>query len=738
MNTLMIVESPNKIKTITKALPPGIKVSASVGHICDLPVDQLGVNPDFSPIYTVTKPDVLKKLTDLARNKKVVLFTDIDREGEAIAEHLRRELKLGENYVRIATNDLSVRGIEKAFNNPRKIDPRLVSAQEARRVIDRLVGYKVSQFANKVLGCPSAGRVQSVAVMLVVMRHKERLNHKKKPYLELFAKLSSSMGELWEAKLCTDTLISSGKFNDVITDSHDKANSKRIQSVNLMEVIRNSVFKLGKLAVLNANTKPTLSNAPAPFTTSTLLQEASTNLSWSAKQTTEVAQSLFEAGKITYHRTDNPNFEADSLKIIRDYISKWEGHYGFKGYLPESPNRFSASESAQAGHEAIRPTNFSTDVSDLNDDQKKLYKLIFGQAVASQMSPARFNSTEIILKAGFEVRGVPIIFKAKGLVPVFDGWKVMKIGNERLDKNKGKDLPLLQIGDDVKVVGLDLQKKTTKPPSKYTEATLIKKLDKLGIGRPSTFKSTIEIIKKRAYIKIRDRAIDPTESGISLVDGLCPHFKFMDVKFTSNLESQLDRIASGRSNYSQVVKGINDLLESELGGMLESNKNRAKALLCPKCQNKTLLKGGSQKASWSCLTCDSWYPDINGKPDTSYSPPILTDHDCPSCSAKLKLQGKKSVQFQRYFYCSSNCGFRCCSTIESLRNDQPRPDFTDWYLDNKFDCPCCGKSKLKRKKRKGKDTFFWVCDNCSTFIDDKVGLSKPEPNIDAYFRKKGS
>jgi len=559
---LVIVESPAKAKTIEKFLGKDFKVESSYGHISDLPSKELGVDVegDFDPKYEVStdKKAIVKKLKDLAKKAEMVwLASDEDREGEAIAWHLAESLGLDkEKTKRIVFHEITKSAIQKAVENPRQIDYDLVDAQQARRVLDRIVGYELSPVLwRKVKGGLSAGRVQSVSVRLIVEREKEINEFKAEASYRIDAEFSNEAGQSFKAKL-------------------PKSIKTKAEALTFLEKNAKTTFKVSDL-----EKKPAKKSPSAPFTTSTLQQEASRKLYFSVSKTMTMAQRLYEAGLITYMRTDSVNLSNEAKKgaakeIVDAYGIEYAKERNYKG----------KSKGAQEAHEAIRPTNFAVHTAGLDYDQTRLYELIWKRAIASQMSEAKLERTNVKINAASHKQ----TFTANGEVITFDGFlKVYLEGtdDEDLEQQEGM-LPAMKIGEDLLNKSITATERYTRAPYRFTEASLVKKLEELGIGRPSTYAPTISTIQNRNYVEkgtvegvernytqlvlengsVNDNLLTekvgsdkgklvPTDIGIIVTNFLVNHFaSILDYSFTANIEDQFDDIADGKADWKKVMK----------------------------------------------------------------------------------------------------------------------------------------------------------------------------------------
>ncbi len=560
---LVIVESPAKAKTIEKFLGKDFKVESSFGHISDLPSKELGVDVDgdFKPKYQVSKDKkaVVKKLKDLADKAETVwLASDEDREGEAIAWHLAETLKLdGDKTKRIVFHEITKSAIEKAIKNPRGIDYDLVDAQQARRVLDRIVGYELSPVLwRKVKGGLSAGRVQSVSVRLIVEREREIQDFKPQASYRVDAEFSNEAGQSFKAKL-------------------PKNFDTKEQAKQFLEQNASASFKVADL-----QKKPAKKAPAAPFTTSTLQQEAARKLYFSVSKTMTVAQRLYESGLITYMRTDSVNLSDEARQGAQKEI---ETAYGSQYSKPR--NYTGKAKGAQEAHEAIRPTDFSRHAVNIDRDQARLYDLIWKRAIASQMSEAKLERTNVKVSASSHNE----LFTANGEVITFDGFlKVYLEGTDDEDVEQEGMLPAMRVNENLHNNYVTATERYTRPPARYTEASLVKKLEELGIGRPSTYAPTISTIQNRNYIEkgtvegelrkysqltlkqgqVKDKTLSekvgadkgklvPTDIGMIVTDFLVNHFEqILDYNFTARVEADFDDIAEGKEDWSKMMKNF--------------------------------------------------------------------------------------------------------------------------------------------------------------------------------------
>lgn len=615
---LVIVESPTKAKTISKFLGKDYSVESSYGHIRDLPKGKLGVDVDnnFEPQYVIPRK-VQKRVTALrkkaAKAESVILATDEDREGEAIAWHLSHALKVDPKIIkRIAFHEITKDAIESAIENPRDINKELVDAQQARRVIDRLVGYKLSPFLwKKIRGGLSAGRVQSVAVKLIVDREEEIKKFKPQEYWTILAKLESksSKGGEFEA------LVS--KINDIELDKLGIQNEKK--AAKIVDGI-----KKADIQIISIIKKETKRNPLPPFTTSTLQQIASGRLRFSARQTMMFAQRLYEGGHITYMRTDSLSLSRESTSAAKGWITDKLG----REYALSAPRVFKAkSKLAQEAHEAIRPTNPAKLTDDISGDdkQKKLYELIWQRFIASQMPQAVFDATSVEIGASGAKDSYTL--KTNGNILRFDGY--LKVWPSKITET---ELPELNKNDELNLVEIKQEQHFTEPPPRYNEASLVKTLEEHGIGRPSTYAPIISVIQDRDYVeKDENRRFVPTETGSVVNKVLSEHFpSIVDVGFTASIEEQFDGIADGKKEWHDVVKDFYEPFDENLEKKYEEVKKEefvektdekcdvcgkdmvvkhgrfGKFLACsayPDCKNTKSLKAPPQKIGMKCPTC---------------------------------------------------------------------------------------------------------------------------------------
>ena len=591
MSKLVIVESPSKAKTIQKYLGRDYEVMASFGHIRDLPKSRMGVDIEsgFKPNYMVMsdKKEILSKLKEAAEASEFVyLATDPDREGEAIAWHLAYLLGLDvENENRVAFNEITKSGVSKGMTAPHKINMDLVDAQQARRVLDRIVGYKLSPFLwKKVKSGLSAGRVQSVALKLVVDREKEIEAFLPQEFWTVDAKF------LHQRKGFVARLALDKKGDKIAIENSEQA--KRI-----MADLEGAEYSVSSVKKGTRNRQP----AP-PFITSTLQQEAARKLGFTGQRTMRVAQQLYEGvdipglgttGLITYMRTDSLRISEEARAAANEYIL---GKYGEK-YLPEKPRYFKSKQGAQDAHEAIRPSIIDLSPDKLGDaltsDQLKLYRLIWSRFIASLMSVCVQNTVSA------DIEGAGYIFKASGYSVKFDGFTVLyEEGRDDESKDSEGALPEMKEGDAIKAKSIEPNQHFTQPPARYTEATLTKALEENGIGRPSTFATIISNILQRSYIEREKKLLKPTLLGTTVSDLVSQHFKsIVDVKFTAEMENNLDDIEEGKREWVETIdefyggfKTTIEKAEKELDGVRVKVPDEVTEVICEKCGRNMVIK----------------------------------------------------------------------------------------------------------------------------------------------------
>ena len=612
MNNLVIVESPTKARTLARYLGAGYQIEASMGHIRDLPKSEMGVDieHDFEPQYIIPR-DKRKKVNELKKQaqeaKTLWLATDPDREGEAIAWHISEllsnsELKTQnsklktEDIKRVVFHEITEDAIKAAFNSPSEINLKLVDAQQARRVLDRLVGYKLSPLLwIKVKKGLSAGRVQSVALRLIVEREREVLVFKPQEYWTIEAELESSNQGVNESKFLATVIEQKGKKLEIKNETAAKEHVGNLEK---------ATYSVGKVSQKEVRRYPY-----PPFTTSTLQQTAANRLGMSAKKTMMLAQALYERGLITYMRTDSVNLSTQAIGAVRAYIGNFIG----KSYLPATPRVYKAkSKNAQEAHEAIRPTDVKRKSQDLdgqmglNRDHSRLYDLIWKRFVACQMSEAVMDQTTIDVTASSShperaerVEGSDYLLRATGSVIKFEGWLKLYGKDAEEDQDEKKQvLPQLSENQLLTLIQLLPGQHFTEPPPRYNEASLIKKLEELGIGRPSTYAPIISTIQERFYVEKLDRKFIPTSLGFAVCDFLVKNFPdVFDYSFTAQMEDELDEIANGQRQWRPTIASFYQPFEKKLEETAKSAEKVTVALevsdkKCPECGKDLVVRIG--------------------------------------------------------------------------------------------------------------------------------------------------
>jgi len=633
---LVIVESPAKVKTINKILGNKFKVTASMGHLIDLPKSKLGVDVegDFVPQFIVVrdKMKTLKKLKEEAKNcDEIYIATDPDREGEAIGWNLIEHIGKGKKVKRVVFHEITKEAVKKAFEHPRDFDIKKVDAQNARRVLDRIVGYQISPILWKKVGSRlSAGRVQSVALRLIVDRDAEIKKFVPQEYWQIAVDLQKH------------------GVKDLLTASLEKIDDKKIditaegQSKGIVKEIKQQTFKVEAI-----NKKQVKRNAPPPFITSTLQQEAFGKLGFNASRTMSVAQSLYEGveigeeepvGLITYMRTDSVNIANEAIDKVRSYIQKTYGNE----FLPAEPNRFKSKKSAQEAHEAIRPSDVFHKPEDLRDflteDQFRLYNLIHKRFIACQMPPAVFDQTKIEIEAG------RFTFGASGSILSFAGY--LSVYKDSDEQEEGKlNHSLYNKGDALELVEVKPTQHFTKPPARFSEASLVKALEEQGIGRPSTYASIIQTLVTRNYV-LRDRGyFDATDLGIKICLLLIEYFKkIMDIGFTAHMEEGLDSIEEGTLKYETLLKDFYGPFKEELD-YAEANIEKTHATIdrvCPLCAKPLAIKWGRRGRFISCT----------GFPECKHAESFSMGVPCPQEGCTGTLVERRSMRGSTFYGCS--------------------------------------------------------------------------------------
>ncbi len=664
---LVIIEGVGKKDTIKKYLGPDYEVVATKGHVRDLPQKTMGVNVknNFEMQYTIMpdKQDIVKMLKEKsAKADKIYLATDPDREGEAISWHLCNILGLNpSDPIRIEFNEITKNAINKGLEHPRGINLNLVNAQQTRRVIDRLVGYRVSPKACKAIQPNlSAGRVQSVALRLVVDRENEIRNFVPQEYWSMIASLKKDESEIFKASL---TKYKNKKLVPAKKEEVDK----------ILDDLKN-----GEYRVKNVKKSLTKVHPSAPFTTSTMQQDALNKLGLSLKKVTSCAQQLYEGvelgseGKvalITYIRTDSVRVAPEAQAMAKDFILQ---HFG-KDYAPSKPNEYKVKSSAQDAHEAIRPISLSRTPESvkefLSPENYKLYKLIYNKFLASQMTEATFNSVSV------EIDNSDYTFKCNGKTPVFDGFmkvyntaKKEKAKDEEEDESENAKLPEMNEGDLLTFVDMKTTQKFTKPSPRYTEASLVKEMEEKGIGRPATYTPTITLLSSRKYVEKDGKYLKPTELGEKLIDFLLKGYEgLFNVNFTADMETKLDEIANNGLDYLSVMKKFNDYLEKLIGQPTEPEHT---GIMCEKCGHE-MVKRVSKYGEF--LAC-SHYPACKNIRNI-----VKVVGVCPKCQGDVIE--RKSRNGKIFYGC----------------NNYPKCDFISWEIPVEKKCPKCGSYMTKKE-----------------------------------------
>lgn len=729
---LMVVESPNKIKKLESILGDGWKVMASVGHIRDLPRNNLGIEqPGFTLNYEFIPPATFQGRTfpggeeRVARIRKemrnadmVYLATDPDREGEAIAWHLKEALDLDESeYLRVTFGSITQSAIRKSLDEARKIDYDLVRAQEARRALDRMYGYLVSPLLSDMLGMSlSAGRVQSPAVRLVVDQERRIKAFKKTNH---YGAVVLFDGEKWQAEWNTKPFTTEASPYVV-----DEALVKRAASCR-------------QFVVTESDSGTARQSPPPPFSTSLMLQAASVSLKLDPEVTAKLAQKLFEQGVITYIGTDSVNFSEEGIQDIRAFAKG-------KGWnLPDEPRRFKEKDSAQEGHEAIRPTHLEDEEAGEDDKQRALYRLIWQRAIASQLADAIYNVNTVTLES--IAGGETFEFRAKGRVLVEAGWRALTAKDAVEDEEAGGDdgeaaggkVPLVNVGSDKQADSGKVQAKVTKPPSRYTKASLIKKLEAEGIGRPRTYPAIMQNIMGKGYLTEVKRFLEPSETGALLVDQLVKaEFAFIELAFTRSLEEELDVIAEGNCGYVDVVEPAFVQLQADIEAV-GSNGAMKPRFPCPKCKSGLRRYSPAGKTPFWCCTnaeCKHFMDDVNNKPAERKT------YACATCGTGTMRRFKRKTGGGFLWACSTE------GCKHFMDDDKGKPVEPTVHT-----CPKCKAAPLRRYQKKDKETgkpkggFGWFCtgEDCKTFLDDEKGKPvavKTAPCPDCgkpMYRRKG-
>jgi len=750
VKSLVIVESPAKAKTIQKYLGKGFTVEASLGHVKDLPKSTLGVDTSnhFETDYVVIpgKEKVLARLKKLAGPMDAIyLAPDPDREGEAIAAHLAGELarngaaskkktkkkkkedaEVPPRIQRVTFNEITKRAVQAAFEHPRAIDQNLVDAQQARRVLDRLVGYQVSPLLwDKVRRGLSAGRVQTVALRLIVEREREIKAFEKKEYWTIDAHLAASKPPAFDARF-----LGKGEEKIEVTNGEDA------------EKIR-AALEPASWMVRSVDKKERRRNAAPPFTTSKLQQDSSRKLRFSVKRTMMIAQRLYEGvelgeeglvGLITYMRTDSTRVAPEAIQEVREYVGK---EYGAT-YLPETPNVYKEKKEAQAAHEAIRPTSAMRHPDAvkqyLKEDEYKVYKLIWQRFVASQIMPAVFDQTTVDIDAKAK-NGDVFWFRVTGSVLKFDGflrvYEESKEGKDEEDEELKHKLPALEAGQKLTLKELKPEQHFTEPPPRYNEASLVKELEERGIGRPSTYSAILSTIQERQYVQKLGGKFTPTEIGLVVTDLLVENFRdIFDVAYTARLEEELDEIEEGKEKWTDTLADFYKKFQKDLKYAekhMENIKRMEKPTdeKCERCGAPLVIKWGKHGSFYACSTYDK--EDPNTCTFTKENPINLPDLDsadvqetsqeeyCENCGRVMVL---KRGRFGQFMACT---GYPDCKTTRRLDQGKKVPDIP---LDEL--CPKCGRNMMIRHGRFGEFTACSGYPECKYVKQNYIGVKCPE------------
>ncbi len=737
--SLVIVESPAKAKTINKYLGKQYVVKASLGHVKDLPKRDLAVDVDngFRPQYEVIegKKKLMQELRDAAKKvENVYLAADPDREGEAICWHLQEELKAkksekrktedgndGPKFFRVMFNEITKKSIEKAFETPAQVNINLVDAQQARRVLDRLVGYKISPLLwDKVRRGLSAGRVQTVAVRVIVEREREIRAFVKQEYWTLDVNLAAKKTPYFDARLFRKGEEAPEIPNQEVSDA-------------LVADLEGA-----KYIVKSVGTKEKRRNPVAPFITSTLQQESSRKLRFSVKRTMMLAQQLYEGvelgaegavGLITYMRTDSTRVSDDAITEARELIGTKFGAQ----YVPAAPNTYKSKKDAQDAHEAVRPTSAMRTPDDvakfLAEDQLKLYRLIWNRFIASQMNPAIFDQTTIDVNAN-GVSGTEYTFRATGSVEKFNGFlAVYEEGKDQKDEEDDElkhKLPAVTAGEELKLRAMKPEQHFTEPPPRYTEATLVKKLESDGVGRPSTYASILSTIQEREYVTKEGGKFRPTELGMVVTDLLLESFNdIFDVRYTARMEQDLDEIEDGKLDWREAMGDFYERFMKDLGNAEEHMTNikrmeKPTDLTCDKCGKPLVIKWGKHGSFLAC----TGYPECTYTRELTVDLPDVEKGDlgeqgeeeyCQNCGRPMVL---KKGRFGTFYACT---GYPDCKTTKQIGGAQKKADV---QLDEK--CPQCGNNLVQKYGRFGE---FTACSNypgCKYVKQKTIGVKCPE------------
>ncbi len=732
---LLIVESPTKVKTLQKFLGNEYLIKASVGHIKDLPENELGVDieDDFKPHYVILpgKAKIIRELKKASREvKDIYLGPDPDREGEAIAWHIAEEIgEKGKNIHRVLFHEITEKAVLEALQKPGKLQPSKYEAQQARRILDRLVGYQVSPLLwEKVRRGLSAGRVQTVAVRIICEREREIQNFIPEEYWTLTATLRGKVSPTsFDAKL----VKWKGKKAKIANETEAMAIKKALES---------HPFIVTKIIQQERERHPL-----PPFITSRLQQEAFRKLNFSAQKTMRIAQELYEGvslgkmgqvGLITYMRTDSVRVSTEAIHHVREWIKKQFG----ETYLPPKPNLYRSRKGAQEAHEAIRPTSMELEPEKikphLTKDQFELYKLIWDRFVASQMASARFLQTQVEIQSG------EALFNTTGSIPLFLGFMALYVESEdNHEGDKEESLPPLSEGEVLELLALTPKQHFTQPPYRFSEATLIKELEEKEIGRPSTYATILSTIKEKGYVRLEKGRFVPTELGFVVNDLLVVHFpEIFDVEFTAQMEENLDQIEEEKKGWVETLREFYSHFRKDLEMAKVSMRNMKAEMIpteekCERCGSKMVRRWGKRGYFLAC----SKYPECRYTKDLNETGELVeeTNARCQQCGSSMVI---KNGRFGRFLACSN---YPTCTFTQSLTTGVACPQEN------------CDGVIVERKSRKGK--VFYSCSNypqCTFALWDKPipehcpqcnfpflvekptrsGISKRCPNKDCGYR----
>jgi len=724
--SLVIVESPAKATTINKYLGKDYVVKASLGHVKDLPKSKLGVDPDndFQPIYEQIKgkEKVIKELKTAAKTaSRILLAADPDREGEAICQHLKEILEDDKSEIyRVLFNEITPKAIKYAVENPGRINQKVVDAQQARRILDRLVGYQISPLLwDKVRRGISAGRVQTVALRLIVEREREVLAFKPEEYWSITARLEGHQPPPFDAKLA--------KIKGKTAEVKNQEEADRI-----LQNLEGAAFNVESVVTKEKKRYPV-----PPFTTSKLQQEAARKLRFTVKKTMMLAQRLYEGielgeegriGLITYMRTDSTRISDDAMEMVRSYVS--DVYTG--PYLPEKPVVYKSKKDAQDAHEAIRPTFVGRTPDDLkpflSDDEYKLYWLIWTRFVASQMNPAVYDQTSV------EITAKDYLFRASGRVLKFDGF--LKVYEETKDEDVATPedeeditLPGLTQGEMLRSLGITPKQHFTEPPPRFTEASLVKALEEKGIGRPSTYSTILTTIQEREYVQKDQGKFRPTELGTVVTDLLVRHFEdIFDVQYTARMEEELDEVEEGKLTWVEALDEFYKKFQKDLKKASKNMENlKAQEIptdqVCEKCGSPMVQKWGQFGSFLAC----SAYPECKNtkeiaKEEAADSKQPSADAEpepCENCGRPMAL---KRGRFGQFLACT---GYPECKTTRKIASGGGAPKKPDVLLDEV--CPQCKEAKLV--VRDGRFGLFTACSNypkCKYIKPKTIGVPCPK------------